>query len=279
MLTLARHRRRVGQPRAHRADRRATRRGQPRRSPSCDLRPGRAPRRRHHHVGSCHRPCGRPHQSGASRATRAGGVRQGGRVGARTRVCWSTTPPPSRRSSIISFRSAVHGIGPHLGPVAAGMKHDDRREGWQRRLASSRTRTPEPEAMCEEGDWSPGSGAISHERPSRSPSRISTPWWPPTTGWRSGRCTPCEARGLRIPEDVAVTGLRRHRRGRLARTNRSPRWRQPLAEMGRQAVRRLWSEFDGDAVPARRHHPERRTDDPPEHDRRSPTSVTGPEVA
>ena len=56
------------------------------------------------------------------------------------------------------------------------------------------------------------------------------------------------SRGLRIPEDVAVTGFDDiEEAARFAPPLASVE--QPLAEMGRRAVGRLWSEFDGSATP------------------------------
>ena len=55
-------------------------------------------------------------------------------------------------------------------------------------------------------------------------------------------------RRLRIPEDVAVTGFDDIDEAAWFAPPLTSVG-QPLAEMGRQAVRRLWSEFDGSATP------------------------------
>jgi len=57
-----------------------------------------------------------------------------------------------------------------------------------------------------------------------------------------------QGRRLRIPEDVAVTGFDDIDEAAWFAPPLTSVG-QPLTEMGRQAVRRLWSEFDGSASP------------------------------
>ncbi len=68
-------------------------------------------------------------------------------------------------------------------------------------------------------------------------------------GMALGAMHTLRGRGRRIPEDVAVTGFDDiDEAAWFAPTLTSVG--QPLKEMGRQAVRRLWSEFNGSATPA-----------------------------
>ena len=68
-------------------------------------------------------------------------------------------------------------------------------------------------------------------------------------GMALGAMHTLRGRGLRIPEDVAVTGFDDIEEAAWFAPPLTSVG-QPLAEMGRQAVRRLWSEFNGSATPA-----------------------------
>ena len=131
-----------------------------------------------------------------------------------TRVCWSTMPPPWRRSSIISVSIGRTRIGHISGPATWHEAHD-RKEGSQRALDKHELEAEH--GLSEEGDWSPGSGAAAMSALLVA-ARISTRWWPPTTGWRSGPCTHCWPRSTH-PRGRGGHWLRRHRRSRLVYTN------------------------------------------------------------
>ncbi|MDF2728515.1 MAG: transcriptional regulator, LacI family [Acidimicrobiia bacterium] len=136
-------------------------------------------------------------------------------------------------------------IGHISGPGSWHEAHD-RREGWQRALHKHEL-DAEP-GLCEEGDWSPGSGATAmsallDRRPDLDAVVAAN------DGMALGAMHTLRGRGLRIPEDVAVTGFDDiDEAAWFAPTLTSVG--QPLEEMGRQAVRRLWSEFNGEATPA-----------------------------
>ena len=133
----------------------------------------------------------------------------------------------------------------HISGPASWHEARDRREGWQR--AMDRHRLEADLDRCEEGDWSPQSGAVAMsallERIPDLDAVVAA-----NDRMAMGAMHTLRGRGLRIPEDVAVTGFD---------DIEEAAWfappltsvEQPLAEMGRQAVRRLWSEFDGSATP------------------------------
>jgi LacI family transcriptional regulator len=133
----------------------------------------------------------------------------------------------------------------HISGPASWHEARDRREGWQR--AMDRHRLEADLDRCEEGDWSPQSGAVAMSALlDRIPDLDAVV--AANDRMAMGAMHTLRGRGLRIPEDVAVTGFD---------DIEEAAWfappltsvEQPLAEMGRQAVRRLWSEFDGSATP------------------------------
>ena len=136
-------------------------------------------------------------------------------------------------------------IGHISGPANWHEAHD-RREGWQRALDKHQLES-EP-GLCEEGDWSPSSGATAMSALlDRHPDLDAVV--AANDGMALGAMHKLRERGRRIPEDVAVTGFDDiDEAAWFAPTLTSVG--QPLEEMGRQAVRRLWSEFNGSATPA-----------------------------
>ncbi|HET7846061.1 MAG TPA: LacI family DNA-binding transcriptional regulator [Acidimicrobiia bacterium] len=119
----------------------------------------------------------------------------------------------------------------------------DRREGWRRGLEKHGLEA-DPR-LCEEGDWSPHSGAAAMSALlDRTPDLDAVV--AANDRMALGAMHALRGRGLRIPEDVAVTGFDDiDEAAWFAPPLTSVE--QPLAEMGRQAVRRLWSEFNGNA--------------------------------
>ncbi len=131
-------------------------------------------------------------------------------------------------------------IGHISGPVN-WQEAEYRREGWERGLKRHHLEA-EP-GLCEEGDWSPASGAAAMEALlDRVPDLDAV-----VAGndrMALGAMHVLRNRGLRIPQDVAVTGFDDiDEAAWFAPPLTSVE--QPLTEMGRQAVRRLSSEFDG----------------------------------
>lgn len=121
----------------------------------------------------------------------------------------------------------------------------DRRDGWRHGLEKHNLAADS--ALCEEGDWSPQSGAVAM---SALLDRIADLDAVVAANDRMalGAMHALLGRGLRIPEDVAVTGFDDiDEAAWFAPPLTSVE--QPLTEMGRQAVRRLWSEFGGSATP------------------------------
>jgi LacI family transcriptional regulator len=133
----------------------------------------------------------------------------------------------------------------HISGPANWHEAYDRRVGWQRVL--ERHGLDGGASFCEEGDWSPASGvAAMHALLERIPDLDAV-----VAGndrMALGAMHALRARGLRIPDDVAVTGFDDiDEAAWLSPPLTSVA--QPLAEMGRQAVRLVRSEFDG-AEPA-----------------------------
>jgi LacI family transcriptional regulator len=134
----------------------------------------------------------------------------------------------------------------HISGPANWHEAQDRREGWRRALVKHQL-VAEP-GLCEEGDWSPQSGAAAMSALlDRNPDLDAV-----VAGndrMALGAMHTLRNLGLRIPEDVAVTGFDDIEEAAwFAPTLTSVG--QPLEEMGRQAVRALWSEFNGSANPA-----------------------------
>jgi LacI family transcriptional regulator len=132
----------------------------------------------------------------------------------------------------------------HISGPASWHEARDRRAGWQRAL--ERHGLEADPGLCEEGDWSPSSGATAMSSLlDRSPDLDAVV--AANDRMALGAMHTLRGRGLRIPEDVAITGFD---------DIEEAAWfappltsvEQPLAEMGRQAVRRLWAEFDGSAI-------------------------------
>lgn len=134
----------------------------------------------------------------------------------------------------------------HISGPANWHEAMDRREGWRRGLEKNGLRA-DPD-LCEEGTWSPGSGAVATEALlDRAPDLDSI-----VVGndrMALGAMHVIRNRGLTIPGDVAVTGFD---------DIEDAAWfappltsvRQPLTEMGRQAVRTLLGEVRGGTLPA-----------------------------
>jgi DNA-binding LacI/PurR family transcriptional regulator len=132
----------------------------------------------------------------------------------------------------------------HISGPANWHEAQDRREGWQRGLEKHGL-TADP-GLCEEGDWSPQSGAAAMSALlDRIPDLDAVVGANDRTAL--GAMHALRGRGLIVPDDVAVTGFDDiDEAAWFAPPLTSVE--QPLAEMGRQAVRRLWSEFDGSAT-------------------------------
>jgi LacI family transcriptional regulator len=133
----------------------------------------------------------------------------------------------------------------HISGPANWHEARDRRQGWQRVL--DRHGLDGGSGFCEEGDWSPASGeAAMHALLDRLPDLDAV-----VAGndrMALGAMHALRARGLRIPDDVAVTGFDDIDEAAWL-TPSLTSVAQPLAEMGRQAVRQLRSEFDGTESP------------------------------
>lgn len=120
----------------------------------------------------------------------------------------------------------------------------DRLMGW--RQAMEQHGLDADADLCEEGDWSPESGAAAMnvllDRVSDLDAVVAA-----NDRMALGAMHVLRGKGLRIPEDVAVTGFD---------DIEEAAWfappltsvEQPLAEMGRQAVRRLLAEYEGAAT-------------------------------
>jgi len=135
-------------------------------------------------------------------------------------------------------------IGHISGPANWHEAHD-RREGWERGLKKHGL-APDLD-LYEEGDWTPASGADAMiALLDRNPDLDAVV--AANDRMALGALYSLRGRGLRVPEDVAVTGFDDSDEAAwLAPPLTSVG--QPLTEMGKQAVRRLWSEFHGNAIP------------------------------
>lgn len=135
-------------------------------------------------------------------------------------------------------------IGHISGPANWHEAHD-RREGWERGLGKHHL-DADP-GLCEEGDWSPLSGAAAMSALlDRIPDLDAVV--AANDRMALGAMHILRSRRLRIPNDVAVTGFDDIDEAAWFAPPLTSVG-QPLTEMGRQAVRRLWSEFDGSATP------------------------------
>ncbi len=132
----------------------------------------------------------------------------------------------------------------HISGPANWHEAHDRREGWRRALDKHRLESYSD--LCEEGDWSPESGAAAMTALlDRVPDLDAVVAGNDRMAF--GAMHTLRGRGLRIPQDVAVTGFDDiDEAAWFAPPLTSVE--QPLTEMGRQAVRRLWGEFDGSAT-------------------------------
>lgn len=136
-------------------------------------------------------------------------------------------------------------IGHISGPATWHEAHD-RQRGWERGLRKHNLDTDM--RLCEEGDWSPASGATAMsallDRIPDLDAVIAA-----NDRMALGAMHTLQDRGLRIPEDVAITGFDDiDEAAWFAPPLTSVK--QPLADMGRQAVKRLWSEVKGSATSA-----------------------------
>lgn len=119
----------------------------------------------------------------------------------------------------------------------------DRQQGWERGLRKHGL--DDDPHLCAEGNWSPGSGAeamtaLLDRRPDLDAVIAAN------DRMALGAMHTLQERGLHIPGDIAITGFDDIDEAAWF----SPPLtsvKQPLAEMGRQAVRRLWTEVDGGA--------------------------------
>jgi LacI family transcriptional regulator len=132
----------------------------------------------------------------------------------------------------------------HISGPANWHEAHDRREGWKRGLARHHIETDL--GLCEEGDWSPQSGAAAMSALlDRIPDLDAVV--AANDRMALGAMHALRGRGLRIPEDVAVTGFDDIDEAAWFAPPLTSVG-QPLSEMGRQAVRRLWAEFQGGAT-------------------------------
>jgi LacI family transcriptional regulator len=133
----------------------------------------------------------------------------------------------------------------HISGPANWQEAEFRREGWERGL--ERHHLEADPAMCEEGDWSPESGAAAMSALlDRIPDLDAV--IAGNDRMALGAMHVLRSRGLRIPEDVAITGFDDVDEAAWFAPPLTSVG-QPLTEMGRQAVRRLWSEFHGNETP------------------------------
>ncbi len=132
----------------------------------------------------------------------------------------------------------------HISGPANWHEARDRRQGWERGL--ERYDLEADPSLCEEGDWSPASGAAAmNALLDRVPDLDAVV--AANDKMALGAMHTLRTRGLRIPEDVAITGFDDiDEAAWFAPPLTSVA--QPLAEMGRQAVRTLRAEFDGRAA-------------------------------
>ncbi|MDP9464659.1 MAG: LacI family transcriptional regulator [Actinomycetota bacterium] len=133
----------------------------------------------------------------------------------------------------------------HISGPANWHEARDRREGWERGLEKHHLEV-DP-GLCEEGDWSPSSGAVAMsallDRVPDLDAVVAA-----NDRMALGAMHVLQGRQLRIPEDVAITGFDDVEEAAWFAPPLTSVG-QPLTEMGRQAVRRLWSEFEGTATP------------------------------
>jgi DNA-binding LacI/PurR family transcriptional regulator len=132
----------------------------------------------------------------------------------------------------------------HISGPANWHEAHDRRDGWQRGLDKHRLEA-DP-SLCEEGDWSPQGGATAMgallDRFPNLDAVVAA-----NDRMALGAMHTLRVRGLRIPEDVAVTGFDDiDEAAWFAPPLTSVE--QPLSDMGRRAVRRVLSEFEGSAT-------------------------------
>lgn len=133
----------------------------------------------------------------------------------------------------------------HISGPANWHEAHDRRKGWERGLHKHHLEA-DP-GLCEEGDWSPSSGAAAMSTLlDRIPDLDAVV--AANDRMALGAMHILQGRRLRIPEDVAVTGFDDIDEAAWFAPPLTSVG-QPLTEMGRQAVRRLWSEFNGSATP------------------------------
>ncbi|HEY6634149.1 MAG TPA: LacI family DNA-binding transcriptional regulator [Acidimicrobiia bacterium] len=140
----------------------------------------------------------------------------------------------------------------HISGPANWHEARDRRMGWQKALEKHGL-DADP-GLSQEGDWTPESGAVAMsallDRVPDLDAVVAA-----NDRMALGAMHVLRGKGLRIPEDVAVTGFD---------DIEEAAWfappltsvEQPLAEMGRQAVRRLLAEYEGvatapEAIPLR----------------------------
>jgi DNA-binding LacI/PurR family transcriptional regulator len=126
----------------------------------------------------------------------------------------------------------------HISGPDNWLEASHRREGWKRGL--DKHNLGADESLSEEGDWSSESGAAAMtallDRVPGLDAVVAA-----NDRMALGAMHVLRERGLRIPEDVAVTGFDDIEEAAwLAPPLTSVH--QPLDEMGRQAVRTLWSE-------------------------------------
>jgi LacI family transcriptional regulator len=133
----------------------------------------------------------------------------------------------------------------HISGPVTWHEAQDRRQGWRRGL--ERHDLEAGPDLWEEGDWSSSSGATAMgallDRVPDLDAVVAG-----NDRMALGAIHTLRARGLRVPEDVAVTGFDDIDEAAWV----SPPLtsvHQPLDEMGRHAVRRLLSEVDGSVTP------------------------------
>ncbi len=129
----------------------------------------------------------------------------------------------------------------HISGPANWQEAEYRRDGWERGLKRHHL-DPDPD-LCEEGDWSSASGAAAMnallDRVPDLDAVIAA-----NDRMALGAIHILRGRGLSIPEDVAIAGFDDIDEAAWFAPPLTSVV-QPLTEMGRQAVQRLWSEFNG----------------------------------